>query len=109
LAFHSRTFPDQYKLKHINFLETLAMSMVVWKFKGYITGHAPTLVTDSQYVKRVMKMSGKRLDALPSNILRWIRDIKEETNFTKYRAASEFIGESCRSPDSFHSSERMWL
>jgi hypothetical protein len=48
VSFRSRTFPKQYKLKHINILETLAMSMVVRKFKGYILGHKPTLVTDSQ-------------------------------------------------------------
>jgi hypothetical protein len=60
------------------------MTMVVRKFKGYIQGHVPTLVTDSQYVIRVMEMSGKRQDALPSNVLRWICDIKEETSFTKH-------------------------
>jgi hypothetical protein len=61
----------------------MTMTMVVHKFKGYIQGHAPTLVTDSQYMKRVMEMSGKRQDALPSNVLWWICDIKEETSFTK--------------------------
>jgi hypothetical protein len=64
-------------------VETLALTMVVKKFIGYIQGQVPTLVTDSQYVKRVMEMSGKRLDALPSNVLRWICDVKEETSFTK--------------------------
>jgi hypothetical protein len=54
VAFHSRSFPEQYKLKHINILETLAMSMVIRKFRGYISGQKPTLVTDSQYVKRIM-------------------------------------------------------
>jgi hypothetical protein len=59
LSFHSKTFPDQYRLKHINILETLALTMVVRKFKGYIQGHVPTLVADSQCVKHVMEMSGK--------------------------------------------------
>jgi hypothetical protein len=83
LAFHSRTFPDQYRLKHINILETLALTMVVRKFKGYIQGQVSMLVTDSQYVKCVMEMSGKQQDALPSNVLRWICDVKEETSFTE--------------------------
>jgi hypothetical protein len=83
VAFHSRTFPDQYNLKHINVLEALAMSMVVRKFKGYISDQKPTLVTDSQYVKRIMEMDGKKLEHLPSNVFRWIQDMKEETSFTK--------------------------
>ena len=61
LAFHSRTFPDQYKLKHINILETLTLSMVMHKFKGYIQGTQCKLITDSQYVKRIMEMTGKKL------------------------------------------------
>jgi hypothetical protein len=59
LSFHSRTFPDQYMLKHINVLKTLALTMVLQKFKGYIQDQVPTLVTDSQYVKCVMEISGK--------------------------------------------------
>jgi hypothetical protein len=38
LAFHSRTFPDHYRLKHIIVSETLPLTMVVRKFKGYIQG-----------------------------------------------------------------------
>jgi hypothetical protein len=83
VAFHSKTFLEQYKLKHINILEALAMSMVARTFKGYISGQKPTLVTDSQHVKRIMEMDGKKLEHLPSNVFRWIQDMKEETSFTK--------------------------
>ena len=82
LAFHSRSFPDQYKLKHINILETLALCMVIRKFKGYIQGMTPILRTDSQYVKRVMEMTRKKLEMIPSNNLRWVCSMKEETSFT---------------------------
>jgi hypothetical protein len=86
VSFHSRTFPEQYKLKHINVMETLVMSMVVKKFKGYISRNRPTLVTDSQYVKRIMEMNGKRQEHLPSNVFRWIQDIKDKKKASPRRA-----------------------
>jgi hypothetical protein len=30
-----------------------------------------------------MEMDGKRQEHIPSNVFRWIQDIKEETSFTK--------------------------
>ena len=69
LCFHSKTFLEDYKVKHINILETLAFDMMVQKFKGYVCGHRPTLVRDSQYFKQVIDMKANKRELLLSNIL----------------------------------------
>ena len=80
LCFHSKTFPDDYRMKHTNILETLAFNMMVRKFKGYICDCRPTFFTDSQYFKWVMEMKADKRELLPSNVLRWITEIKQEAD-----------------------------
>ena len=52
--------------------------MMVRKFKGYVCRRQPVLVTDSQYFKRVMEMTPEKQQMLPTNMLRWITEIKTE-------------------------------
>ena len=67
-------------MKHINILETLAFNMMVRKFKGYMCGRRPILVTDSQYFKKVMDMKQDKQQMLPTNVIRWITEIKSEVH-----------------------------